>query len=41
MAVSSALDQSKFNVELKTFFEPKKFRLFNSESEANKIMETC
>ena len=41
MVVSSSLDQSKFNVELGTLFQPKKFKLFNSESEANKIIETC
>ena len=41
MVFSSPLDQSKFNVELGTFFKPKKFKLFNNESEADKIIETC
>ena len=41
MVVSSPLDQSKFNLELGTFFKPKKFKLFHSESEANKIIEIC
>ena len=41
MVVSSPLDQPKFNVELGTFFKLKKFKLFNSESEANMIIETC
>ena len=41
MVVSSPLDQSKFNVELGTFYKPKKFKLFNSESETNKIIEAC
>ena len=41
MVVSSRLDNSKFNVELGTFFKPKKFKLLNNESEANKTIETC
>ena len=41
MVVRSPLDQSKFNVKLGTFFKPKKFKLFDSESEANEIIETC
>ena len=41
MVVSFPLDQSKFNVELGIFSEPKKFKLFNSEREVNKIIETC
>ena len=41
MVVNSPVDQSEFNVELRTFFKPKKFKVFNSESEANKIIETC
>ena len=41
MVVSSPLDQSKFNVELGTFFKPKKFKLFYRESKAKKIIEAC
>ena len=40
MVVSSLLDQPNFNVELGTFFKPKKFKLLNSESDANKIIKT-
>ena len=41
MVISSPMDQSKLNAELGAFFNSKKFKLFNNESEANKIIETC
>ena len=39
MVVRSPLDLSKFNVELGTFFKPKKFKLFNRESEQRRLLK--